>query len=288
VGDLLESIRRYVVRVFSFHQVESLVEVVLIGLVIWLVFRFLRGTRGAKLLQGFLVVLAVGFVVIRILAQAFRLERVAFLYENLMFYVFLGALIVFQPELRRALVRLGGTRLFRRWFKQTHAVADEICAAVAHMSRARVGALMAIEAEETLGALAESGVKVDAEVTSELIRTIFYPGSALHDMGMIIQGDRIMAAGCQFPLTDDDLLDRQLGSRHRAAVGLSQDSNALIVIVSEETGMVSVAHQGKLTRGVKIDQLRAMINFHLTGQMVVDVDAEGPAADGHQKTVVMK
>jgi len=254
------------------------------------VFRFLRGTRGAKLLQGFLVVLAVGFVLIRILAQTFRLERVAFLYENLMFYVFLGALIVFQPELRRALVRLGGTRLFRRWFKQTTAIVDEICAAVAHMSRAHVGALIAIESQESLGALAESGVKVDAEVTSELIRTIFYPGSALHDMGMIIQGDRITAAGCQFPLTDNDLLDRQLGSRHRAAVGLSEDSNALVVIVSEETGTISVAREGKLTRGVKVEQLRAMIHFHLTGHMVLDVDADAGAgqADSHQKTVVMK
>ena len=135
--------------------------------------------------------------------------------------------------------------------------------------------------------LAESGVKIDAEVSSELIRTIFYPGSALHDLGVIIQGDRITAAGCQFPLTDNDLLDRQLGSRHRAAVGLSEDSNALIVIVSEETGTISVAIEGKLTRGIKIDQLRSMISYHLTGQMVVE-PGEGEKADSHQKTVVMK
>jgi diadenylate cyclase len=286
MNNLFESIRRYVIRVFSNHQMESLVEVILIGLVIWMVLRFLRGTRGAKLLQGFLVVLAVGFVLIRMLAQAFRLERVAFLYENLMFYVFLGALIVFQPELRRALVRLGGTRLFRRWFKQTSVVVDEICAAVAHMSRDHVGALMAIESQESLAALAESGVKIDAEVSSELLRTIFYPGSALHDMGVIIQGDRIAAAGCQFPLTDNDLLDRQLGSRHRAAVGLSEDSNALIVIVSEETGTVSVAREGKLTRGVKTDQLHAMIDYHLTGHLVMDVDSE--EADSRQRTIVTK
>ncbi len=285
--EFLQRIQRYAVRVFSYHQLESLVEVILIGLVIWLVFRFLRGTRGARLLQGLMVVLAVGFVLIRMLAIGFGLERVAFLYENLLFYIFLGALIVFQPELRRALVRLGGTRMFRRWFEETSAAVDEICAAVGHMSRRKIGALMAIESQKSLEGLAESGVKIDAEVSSELIRTIFYPGSALHDLGVIIQGDRITAAGCQFPLTDNDLLDRQLGSRHRAAVGLSEDSNALIVIVSEETGTISVAIEGKLTRGIKIDQLRSMISYHLTGQMVVE-PGEGEKADSHQKTVVMK
>jgi diadenylate cyclase len=284
----MEAIQRYLQRVFSYHQVESLIEVLLIALVIWLVFRFLRGTRGARMLQGFLVLLAVGFVVIRLLAAAFHLDRVAFLYESLMFYVFLGALIVFQPELRRALVRLGGTRLFRRLFKAPDTVADEICDAVSHMSRGRIGALIAMETEESLGALAESGVKVDAEVTSELLRTVFHPGSPLHDMGVIIQGDRVTAAGCQFPLTDSDQLARELGSRHRAAVGLSEDSNALVVVVSEETGMVSVASGGRLTRGVPIDKLRAILSLFLTGHMVVHPDSGEEETDGHKKTVVMK
>ena len=284
----MEAVWRYLVRVFSHHQIESLVEVILIGLVIWLVFRFLRGTRGETVFdidKQLVRPRPRGYRCrFRILAQVFRLERVSFLYDNLLFYVFLGALIVFQPELRRALVRLGGSRLFRRLFKAAREVADEICDAVSHMSRARIGALIAIESQAALGGLAESGVRMDADVSSELIRTVFHPGSALHDMGMIIQGDRVTAAGCQFPLTDSDQLDRSLGSRHRAAVGLSEDSNALVIVVSEETGLVSVAYRGQLTRRVAIDSLRAMVGQFLTGQMVLDT--AGPEADGHEKTVV--
>jgi diadenylate cyclase len=139
-------------------------------------------------------------------------------------------------------------------------VVEEILGSIGYLSRNKVGALLAVERQVGLGGIVEAGVRLDADVSKELLNTIFWPGSALHDMGVVIRGDRLVAAGVQFPLADAVSLPQELGSRHRAAVGLSQEVDALIIVVSEETGTISVAERGALTRGLSLDDLRRVLS----------------------------
>jgi diadenylate cyclase len=154
-----------------------------------------------------------------------------------------------------------GERGWLRWGKSTVQVIDPIVTAVGRLSKKKIGALIAMERTTSLGGVSASGVSVDAVVSAELIETIFWPGSALHDMGMIIEEGQIVAAGCQFPLadSDDDDVDRSLGSRHRAAVGMSHECDAVVIVVSEETGTISVAQRGRLRRSLSPDSLRALL-----------------------------
>jgi len=171
--------------------------------------------------------------------------------------------VVFQPELRRGLTRLGETRLFRRWTTSVDETVTPIATAAALLSKSKIGALIAIERDVPLGALAENGVQLDARLSVDLLHTIFWPNSMLHDMGVIVQQGRIAAAGVQFPLIEAGTLDRTLGSRHRAAVGLSAESDALVVVVSEETGAISVADRGRLIRGVSPEDLPRVLRDRL-------------------------
>ncbi len=239
------------------------VELLLIGLVVYSVLRFLHGTRGARLMQGLLFLMVAGFLVVHVLADNFDWTRIRVLYRYFIFGVFLTTLVVFQPELRRGLMRLGETRWLRRYLGARRTVVEPIVQAISHLAKNKIGALIAIEREVGLAGLAESGTRIDAKLSSELIQTIFWPGSALHDMGVIIQSDRIVAAGCQFPLADSDEIDRALGSRHRAAVGLSHESDALVVIVSEETGIISVADGGTLSRHLTPEDLASLLGQSL-------------------------
>jgi len=239
------------------------VELLLIGLVVYSVLRFLHGTRGARLMQGLLFLMVAGFLVVHVLADNFDWTRIRVLYRYFIFGVFLTTLVVFQPELRRGLMRLGETRWLRRYLGARRTVVEPIVQAISHLAKNKIGALIAIEREVGLAGLAESGTRIDARISSELIQTIFWPGSALHDMGVIIQSDRIVAAGCQFPLADSDEIDRALGSRHRAAVGLSHESDALVVIVSEETGIISVADGGTLSRHLTPEDLASLLGQSL-------------------------
>jgi len=154
-------------------------------------------------------------------------------------------------------------------------VVEEILSSMQYLARNKVGALIAIEREVGLGGIVEAGVRLDAEITKELLNTIFWPGSALHDMGVVIRGDRLMSAGVQFPLVDAVALPQELGSRHRAAVGLSNEADALVLVVSEETGAISVAERGQLTRNLSADDLRTQLS---RGMSRVTLDPDGDAA----------
>jgi diadenylate cyclase len=184
-------------------------------------------------------------------------------------------LIVFQPELRRGLTRLGETRWLRRWASDVQQVVDELIASVRYLSARKIGAIIAVEREVGLGFLVESGVTIDAQVTADLLNTVFWPGSALHDMGLIIRGGRVAAAGCQFPLAEGEKFPSELGSRHRAAVGLSLETDALIIVVSEETGTISLAERGAMTRGLTPEKLRELL---LAGLGSEQDSARHPAA----------
>ncbi len=270
---------QYFRRLFSeaYDPRVVLVELLLIGAVVYAVLRFLQGTRGARLLRGIAVILIISFIVVRMLAEQFAWERIQYLYQYFLGAVFLTAIVVFQPELRRGLMRIGERLWVAMLYKTPERIIEPIVTAAASMSKKRIGALIAIERATSLAPIIETGVPLEAQVSSELLATIFWPGSALHDMGVVISQGLITAAACQFPLADSEDLERSLGSRHRAALGLSEESDAAIVVVSEETGILSVACEGKLIRHLNPEALRIVLQRLLGGKEETEESSELPA-----------
>jgi len=263
VDELFKAIANYLRRVATYDPIVVLVQMVLIGLVVWWAVRFLRGTRGASLVKGAAVMLATVYLCIRLLPKGPEWQRIEFLYGKFLLFAFVGAVVAFQPELRRAFSRLGRTRLFGGPRRYVQEEIEAIVESAGYLSRNKIGALIAIERKVGLGGLIESGVVLDAELSAGLLNTVFYPGSHLHDMGLIIQGGRVLAARCQFPLAEPEEVDSSLGSRHRAALGLAKETDAVMVVVSEETGRISVACEGQLYVGLDVDALRELLRATL-------------------------
>jgi len=270
VKELIEAITIYLSRLRTYNPLVVAVELLLIGVVVWWVMRFLRGTRGARLVKSVVLLLVGIYIIIRLLPrnlggnEELTWSRIEFLYRNFLLFAFAAGVVAFQPELRRALVQIGQAKFFHGRRGQVTAMVDALIDSVSYMSRNKVGAIVAIERTLGLGTIMETGTPVDAEVTATLLNTIFYPGSALHDMGVIIRSGRVSAAGCQFPLAESEEVDPTLGSRHRAALGLAQDSDAAVIVVSEENGRVSLACEGHLNLGLDQEKLRAMLLGLLT------------------------
>ena len=275
LGQLFQRLQGYLWT----EPLQVLVEIAVIWVVVYAIMRFLRGTRGARVIKGVAVILIVGTLAIQVLGREQAFERLNFLYSNFLAFASLMLVIVFQPELRRALVRLGETRIFRQAGLRKARVVEEVLAASEYLSRNKIGALVAIERQVGLGGVVEMGTRVDAEVSKELLNTIFWPGSALHDMGVIIRGDRVVAAGVQFPLAESDTLPQELGSRHRAAIGLSHDSDALVIVISEETGTISLAERGALRRGLSVEELRPILTKGLGSVTITDRGEAGNNGD---------
>ncbi len=247
----------------------AIVQIAIFSVGIYGALRFLRGTRGGGILRGlviFLVVLAFGLGELISAAQLFHLKQV---YESFLTLSATGLIVIFQPELRRALYRLGENPLLQRFLHGESSIIDEVARAVVRLSRSRTGALIAFERDISIGGYVESGVPIDAAVKADLIDTIFYPGSPLHDGAIVIRDDRIAAASCLFPLTENPAISRRLGTRHRAAIGLTEESDAITVIVSEETGKISIGLRGELYQDLSEDKLRDM----LTQNTLVSKDA---------------
>ena len=238
---------------------QVLIELALIGVVVYAAFRFLRGTRGARLIKGVALVLILATLAIKVLAQEEAFARIDFLYDNFLGFVALGLVIVFQPELRRALVRLGEARIFRGSGLRRARVIEEVVTAAEYLGEHKIGALIVIERQVGLDGIVQAGTRLDATVTHELLKTIFWPGSALHDMAVVVRGDRVVAAGVQLPLAEAEQFSSELGSRHRAAYGLSLEADSLVVVVSEETGTISLAERGRLVRNLSADGLRTLL-----------------------------
>ncbi len=254
---MIEAVQQYLNRVMSYSWWTVLLELFLIGIVVHSVIEFMRGTRGARLIKGMALFLVVAYMVI--LLGGDRLNRVKFLYSQVLFFATFAVVVVFQPELRRALIRLGEARLFRTVGSPTRSMVDTLCRTAAYCSKNRIGALIAVEREVGLGGLIENGTILNAQLSPELLNTIFWPGSVLHDMGVVIRQGKIAAAGVQFPLAEDQDLSQELGSRHRAALGLSEDTDAVVVVVSEETGIISIAENGKLIRNLTVESLESLL-----------------------------
>ena len=224
---------------------QALIEIAVIWACVYLVFRFLRGTRGLGIVKGFGLLAVVVTLLIKVLGQATdSLGRLDFIYDRFVGLVAILLIVVFQPELRQFMIRLGHTRFLRATTRHADRVADAVSEAVQFLSKSQFGALMAIERSVGLSGLIEGGERLDAEVSARLLGSIFWPNSPLHDLGVIMRGDRILAANVQFPLAEEGSTLREHGSRHRAAVGITLDSDCLVVVVSEETGAVSIVERG--------------------------------------------
>lgn len=241
----------------------DLLELFLIGAVVYAIMRFLRGTRGARLLRGLILLMVGSTLLLYWMANVFDLVRIQVLYPIFIAALFLVALVAFQPELRRALIRLGAGTWFVESSQAMDRVIDATVESATYLSKNKIGAIIAFERATELGALAETGVALDSEVSKQLLNTIFWPGSALHDMGVIISQGRLVAAAVQFPLTDSAEINPSLGSRHRAAIGLSQESDAVVMIISEETGTISVVTDGNMQRGLTLERLRHTLRAEL-------------------------
>ena len=229
-------------------------EIFILAVGIYYLTRFLRGTRGWPVVIGFVVVMLVLFGLTRLLGLAVLQQLLAAAYA----FFAVAIVIIFQPELRRLLAELGNLPLFATTHEQRENI-EVIIQTVERLSDVKIGALIAIEQTIHLHDAVEAGVLVDCEATPEMLETIFFPNNAIHDGGVIIKGDRIIYAACIFPLTQRQGLAKSLGTRHRAAIGLSEETDAVIVVVSEENGMISHAYKGQLVRGVTAEELRSFL-----------------------------
>jgi diadenylate cyclase len=216
-----------------------------------MVFLFIRGSRTVQVLKGIIII-----VVLLIVTQQLGLTTISWIIAKIFPLSVLAFLIIFQPELRRGLARLGQ---FGAMLKEEKII-DEIVKSAGILSKKKIGTLIAIEREIGLRPYVESGVILDSKVTSELINTIFMPNTPLHDGGIVIQGGAITAAGCLFPLSQDQRLSKTVGTRHRAAIGVTEETDAVAVVISEETGAISVSIAGKLTRDLDKETLSKILN----------------------------
>ena len=229
-------------------------EILILAVGIYNTSRFVRGTRGWPVVVGFVVLLLALTAVTNLL----DLKVLLWLLRSASLLIAVGALVIFQPELRRILGELGNLPLFVTTHEKRENI-EVIIQTVERLADVKIGALIAIEQSIQLLEAVESGVPVDCEATPEMLETIFFPNNAIHDGGVIIKGDRITHAACIFPLTQRSDLNTSLGTRHRAAIGLSEETDALIVVVSEETGAISYVYKGQMVRGVTIEALRAFL-----------------------------
>jgi diadenylate cyclase len=226
---------------------SNLVEVLILALIMFGVLTFLRGTRGEGMVKILATFLAVSYLLGRTVALEYDLKRLTLVLDAIFQASVIALVVIFQPELRRGLALKIGTRFLATNVPQQE-IMEEVVTAATRLAKAKIGALIVLERQDPLREYVSTGTAVDAEVKSDLLRTLFYPGTPLHDGAVILQGERIAAAGCFLPLTDNPSVPKQLGTRHRAGIGLSEVEDGLVVIVSEETGGISLAEAGNLHR----------------------------------------
>jgi diadenylate cyclase len=231
------------IELFQEHW-RAAAEIGVLWLLIYQIFRVFRSTRGARILIG----LAVVVIVLTLASQLLELKVIEWIIKSAAAILAFGLLIIFQPELRNALARLGSTNLFSFSTRHQQEFLDALADAVVKLSNKRFGALFAIERSISLENYESTGVTIDAQLSVELVTTIFHPKTALHDGGMILSQERVEAAGCIFPVSQKELSDRALGLRHRAGFGISEDTDAVAIVVSEETGAISILVDGKMLR----------------------------------------
>jgi diadenylate cyclase len=238
---------------------RDILDVVIVAVLLYQLLKLIRGTQAAQLLVGLGVIIALGLA-----AQVLNLRLLQFIFAYGGQAIVIAAVILFQPELRRALDQVGRLGAVRSLLGQHSGVQaersiDEVIRAASSLSERKTGALIVFERETGLENISTTGVRIDGEVTAEMLATIFMPGTSLHDGAVIIRNARLIAAGCVLPLAETIPGVGRMGTRHRAAVGLTLQSDAVVLIVSEETGLISVAREGRITRGLDAKGLRSML-----------------------------
>ena len=257
---------QYITGILTGISITDIIDIAIVTFIVYNLLGFLRSSRAAQLAKGIFVVIAIAF-----LADLCHLYVLSWMISKVLNIGLIAIVVVFQPELRRALDFLG--RSSRIGFKQTSmsteynmAVVDSIVKSVEYFSARKEGALIVVEQETALDDVAESGTIVDAKLTTEALNNIFYKGAPLHDGAVIVRSDRIYSAGCVLPLSQNQNLSRDLGTRHRAGIGISEVSDALVIIVSEETGIISTAKNGKLSRFLDLKSVeKQLLDAYLNG-----------------------
>lgn len=244
--------------------IADVIDILIVAFVVYKVLGFIRESRAGQLVKGLLVLLAAFFV-----SDIFQLYTLNWILKGTMTVGIIALIVVFQPELRRGLEYMGRSKLIRPVFgkmnkNKAKAISVEVARAIENMSTTRTGALLVVERQTALTDICETGTQLDANITSGLIETIFYEGSPLHDGALIIRGDKLNSAGCVLPLSENKSISKALGTRHRAGIGITENSDALVFIVSEETGIVSMAEDGKLDRFLDVKTVeKSMLNIYL-------------------------
>ena len=244
---------------FELPAVLGWIEIFILASLFYFVFRLFKGTRGSSILTG-LIILFAGLYAITSISH---LDVLNWILSKLMLYISLAVVVIFQPEIRRVLARLGRQPWRNNGMSTQKNLVDPILQCVKLLSNRKIGALIAIEREIGTRAIQDTGTKMNSVVSAELLSTLFFPHTPLHDGGVIISGDRICAASCLFPLSQKEELSKMLGTRHRAAIGITEETDAIVVVVSEETGAISFAYNGRLRRGLREDKLRRVLSSML-------------------------
>ncbi len=262
---------RYVGEQLKSIRVVDVLDILLVAFVFYYIFQFMRKRRAGKLLVGVVLL-----IVLLLISEVAKMKALNFILTNVFSVGILSLIVVFQPELRSFLEKVGGTTFFNFKGKldknqdaALKSVITEVCVAADYFSKTRTGALIVFERETKLGDQSKTGTIVNADVSSYLLENIFFNKSPLHDGAVIISETRLHSAGCLLPLSSNQDLIRELGTRHRAAIGMSENSDAVVLVVSEETGIISVALEGELMRGFDRNSLEEYLNLTLTRKKAV-------------------
>ncbi|KAA9299283.1 MULTISPECIES: diadenylate cyclase CdaA [Aerococcus] len=247
--------------IFTLQHLFNLIDILIVWFLFYQLLKVIRHTKAINILNGIFV-----FIVIKILSSVFRLETIDWIMNSIIQWSVVGVLIIFQPEIRRGLEHLG-QRLFAAKRQQMYTnpmeeMVEEIIDASKYMAKRRIGALISIEQEQSLTEFAKTGISLNAAVSSQLLINIFIPNTPLHDGAVIIQDGEISSAASFLPLSENPDIPKELGTRHRAAVGLSEQTDAITVVVSEETGGISLTYRGRIIRDLSEDELRQSLKDH--------------------------
>ena len=252
-------------NIVSSIGITDVLDILIVAFIVYKVLGFIRETRAEQLAKGLLIL-----VIITLASKALHLYTLNWILSGLMTVGVVALVVIFQPELRRALEHLGRSRFVNVLNgvdkEEAKRMVLEMVEAIDSMSSSRTGALIVIEGEITLNDIVETDTVIDAAVSAEMIGNIFYEGAPLHDGALIIRGDRLHAAGCVLPLTQNKQLSKELGTRHRAGIGITENSDAMVIIVSEETGVISIAQNGNLTRFVDVKKIeKTLLGMYFDG-----------------------
>ncbi len=256
--------KAYLEYIASIMSLTEIIDIVLVAFVIYKVLMFIKESRAEQLVKGLFLL-----IVATIASEWFHLYTLNWILKSAMTLGMVALVIVFQPELRRGLEYMGRSKLMKASFvnvdkEKAKDIVSEIIKAVADFTKSETGALIVLEQETSLTDVAETGVILDAVISEELLGNLFYEGSPLHDGAVIIRGDKIYAGGCVLPLTEDKTLPKELGTRHRAGLGITEKSDAICIVVSEETGIISIAEDGKFKRFLDIKTVeKILLNNYL-------------------------